>query len=159
MIFYKLKALTHGVVPAVDSKQAAAGHRDYGRHCQVWQCVGSHMGDRRVGGKLQYHYDVLLHLLLKHERTLWKETLMKRQSVKERGKRIIGEEEGRVKGTEEWREEISMRVVAKKKREGRMEKGKKKLYREGQSAKLSVPKTLLIVNKPITMNKQFHTQC
>lgn len=73
-------------MPAVDSEQAAAGHRDDGRHRQVRQCVSSHVGDWRVGGELQYHDDILLHLLLKHEWTLWKETLMKRQSVKERGK-------------------------------------------------------------------------
>lgn len=85
-----VSSLTHGVVPAVDSKQAAAGHRDDGRHCQMRQRIGSHVGDRRVGGELQYHDDVLLHLLLKHEWTLWKETLMKRQSMKERGKGAWG---------------------------------------------------------------------
>lgn len=98
MILDKFKPeapLTHSVVPAVDSEQTAAGHSDNGGHCQVGQCVGSHVGDRRVGRKLQDHDDVLLHLLLKHERTLRKETLMKRQSVKERGK---GSRGGRGKG-------------------------------------------------------------
>lgn len=56
-----------------------------------------------------------------------------------RGEREHGEDKGRVRGTEGWREEISMRVVVKKKkREGRMEIGKIVQGRIKDSAKCQV---------------------
>ena len=45
---------------------------------QMGQGVGGHVGHRGVGRKLQHHDDILLHLVLEHERTLWKETLLSR---------------------------------------------------------------------------------
>lgn len=42
------------------------------------------MSDRRVGGELEHHDDILLHLILKHQWALGKETLV-RQTEKERG--------------------------------------------------------------------------
>ena len=70
--------LTHGVVPAVDGEQAAAGDGDGGGDGEVRQRVGGHVRDGRVGGELEHHDDVLLHLVLKHQRTLGKETLLSR---------------------------------------------------------------------------------
>ncbi len=46
------------------------------------QGVGGYMCYRRIGRKLQHHDDVLLHLVLEHERTLWKETLLSRKEKK-----------------------------------------------------------------------------
>lgn len=98
-----MPGLTDGVVPAVDGKQAAAGDRYGGGHAQVGQRVRSHMSHRRVGGKFQHHDHVLLHLILKHERTLRKETLMKRKKERktetdtqpERKRRTNGGGEGK----------------------------------------------------------------
>lgn len=67
-------------MPAVDSEEPAAGDGDDGGEGQVRQRVGGHVSDGRVGGKLQHHDDILLHLILKHERTLRKETLLNRES-------------------------------------------------------------------------------
>ena len=74
--------LTHGVVPAVDGEQAAAGDGDGGGDGEVRQRVGGHVRDGRVGGELEHHDDVLLHLVLKHQRTLGKETLLSRDREK-----------------------------------------------------------------------------
>lgn len=70
---------THGVVPAVHCEQPAAGHRHHGGDGQVRQCVGRHVCHWRIGRELQHHDDILLHLIFKHERTLWKETLLNRK--------------------------------------------------------------------------------
>lgn len=60
------------------------------------------------------------------------------------GKGSMGKEMGRVRGTEGWREEISMRVVVKKKERVEWKK-EKYMYREGyrtlQSARSPVLKT------------------
>lgn len=58
--------------------------------------VGGDVSDRRVGWKLEHHDDILLHLILKHQRALGKETLV-RQTEKERGK-------GGGAGVWRWRE-------------------------------------------------------
>lgn len=105
-----MSVLTDGVVPAVDSEQAAAGDRHSCRHTQVGQRVGSYVCHRRVGGKFQHHDHILLHLILKHEWTLRKETLMKKKNSKkdrdghsqrgrgEQKERGGKEKEGRMKG-------------------------------------------------------------
>lgn len=88
-----MPGLTDGVVPAVDSKQAAAGDRNDSGHAQVRQRIGSHVRHRRVGGKFQHHDHVLLHLILKHEWTLRKETLMKRKIARKTETDTAREEE------------------------------------------------------------------
>lgn len=70
---------TYCVVPAVHRKQSAAGHGHHGRDGQVGQRVGCHVGHRRVWWELQHHDHILLHLIFKHEWTLWKETLLNRK--------------------------------------------------------------------------------
>lgn len=70
---------TYCVVPPIDSKEPAAGDSHHGRNCQVGQRVGGHVCDRRVWWELQHHYDILLHLIFKHEGALWKETLLSRK--------------------------------------------------------------------------------
>ena len=88
---------TDGVVPAVDGKQTAAGDGDGGGDAEVRQRVGRHVGDRGVGGKLEHHDDVLLHLVLEHQRTLGEETLMrqKRERKRERDRKGEGGKGGR----------------------------------------------------------------
>lgn len=76
--------LTDSVVPPVDSKQAAAGDGDHGGDGKMREGVCRHVRYRRVGRKLQHHDDVLLHLVLEHERTLWKETLLRRREKKKK---------------------------------------------------------------------------
>lgn len=76
-------ALTDCVVPAVDGEQAAARDGNGCWYAEVGERVGGDMGDGRVGGELEHHDDVLLHLILKHQGTLGKETLV-RQTEKER---------------------------------------------------------------------------
>lgn len=88
-----MPVLTDGVVPAVDSEQAAAGDRHGSRHAQVGQSIGSHVCYWRVGGKFQHHDHVLLHLILKHEWTLRKETLMKRKIARKTETDTAREEE------------------------------------------------------------------
>lgn len=51
------------------------------------------MGDGGVGGELEHHDDVLLHLILKHQRALGKETLV-RQTERKKRKGQRGREEG-----------------------------------------------------------------
>lgn len=75
--------LTHCVVPAIDGEQPATRDRDRSGDAEVWQRVGRHMRDRRVGWKLKHHDDILLHLVLKHQRTLRKETLISRKEKEE----------------------------------------------------------------------------
>lgn len=70
---------TYCVVPPVDCKQPAAGDSHHGRNGQVGQCVGCHVCDGGIWWKLQHHYDILLHLIFKHEGALWKETLLSRK--------------------------------------------------------------------------------
>lgn len=88
-----MSVLTNSVVPAVDSEEAAAGDRYGSGHAQVGQRVGGHVRHRRVGGKFQHHDHVLLHLILKHEWTLRKETLMKRKIARKTETDTAREEE------------------------------------------------------------------
>lgn len=75
--------LTDCVVPAVDGEQAAARDGDGCWYAEVGERVGGDVGDGRIGGELEHHNDVLLHLILKHQGALGKETLV-RQTEKER---------------------------------------------------------------------------
>lgn len=77
-------ALTDCVVPAVDGKQAAARDGDGCWYAEVRERVGRHVGDGGVGGELEHHDDVLLHLILKHQRALGKETLVRQTERKKR---------------------------------------------------------------------------
>lgn len=77
--------LTNSVVPSVDGEEAAAGDGDHGGHGEVRQGVGGHVRHGRVGRKLQHHDDVLLHLVLEHERALRKERLLR--GMQRRGNR------------------------------------------------------------------------
>lgn len=43
---------TNSVVPPVDSEQSAAGDGDHSGYGEVGQCVGSHVGHRRIGWEL-----------------------------------------------------------------------------------------------------------
>lgn len=52
------------------------------------------MGYRRVGWKLQNHDHILLHLVLEHERALWKETLLSRREKR----RSVEDSEGGARG-------------------------------------------------------------
>lgn len=73
-------------MPAVDGKQAAARDGDGSWYAEVGERVGGDVGDGRVGGELEHHDDILLHLILKHQGALGKETLV-RQTEKERRRR------------------------------------------------------------------------
>lgn len=75
-------ALTDCIVPAVYSKQTATRDGDGCWYTEVGESVGRNVGDGGVGGELEHHDDVLLHLILKHQRALGKETLV-RQTEKE----------------------------------------------------------------------------
>lgn len=90
--------LTDGVVPPVDSKQAAAGDGDHGGDGKMREGVCRHVRYRRVGRKLQHHDDVLLHLVLEHEGTLRKETLLRRRERKKKKMAVRGGMEGRSGG-------------------------------------------------------------
>lgn len=70
---------TYCVVPSIHCKQPAAGHGHHSGDGQVGQRVGCHMGYWRIWWKLQHHDHILLHLIFKHEWTLWKETLLNRK--------------------------------------------------------------------------------
>lgn len=96
------QALTDCVVPAVDSKQPATCDSDGCWYAEVRERVGCDVSDWRVGGELEHHDDILLHLILKHQRALGKETLV-RQTEKER--RTQGEERraGQDRGRGRWR--------------------------------------------------------
>ena len=87
--------LTHGVVPAVDGEQAAAGDGDGGGDGEVRQRVGGHVRDGRVGGELEHHDDVLLHLLCEHQRRLQEEILLRPMTGREREREPRAEEDGR----------------------------------------------------------------
>lgn len=76
--------LTDCVVPAVYSKQPATRDGDGCRDAEVGQRVGCNVCDGRVGGELEHHDDILLHLILKHQRALGKETLVRQTERKER---------------------------------------------------------------------------
>lgn len=81
-------------MPAVDGEQAAARDGDGCWYAKVGEGVGGDVGDGRVGGELEHHDDVLLHLILKHQGALRKETLV-RQTEKERRRWEEREMEGR----------------------------------------------------------------
>ena len=70
--------LTREAVPLVDGEEAVGSDGDDGGVGQAGLGVGRHMADGGVGGELEHHDDVLLHLVLKHQRTLGKETLLSR---------------------------------------------------------------------------------
>lgn len=70
---------TYCVVPSIHGKEPAAGHGHHRRDGQVGQRVRCHMGYWRIWWKLQHHDHILLHLIFKHEWTLWKETLLNRK--------------------------------------------------------------------------------
>lgn len=84
-------------MPAVDSKQPATRDGDGGWYAEVGERVGCDVSDGGVGGELEHHDDILLHLILKHQRALGKETLV-RQTEKESGTERKGEREGQSKG-------------------------------------------------------------
>lgn len=71
--------LTNVIVPSVDGKYAAAGDRNHCRCGKMGQGVSGNMRNWRIGWKLQHHDDILLHLVLEHERTLREETLLSRR--------------------------------------------------------------------------------
>lgn len=88
--YVSLAPLTYSVVPSIDGKQSAACDSNHSGYGEMGQCVGSHMGYWRIGWKLQHHYDILLHLVFEHERTLWKETLLSRRVKRQNGKKNGG---------------------------------------------------------------------
>lgn len=105
------RALTDCVVPAVDGKQPATCDGDGCWYAKVGERVGRDVSDGGVGRELEHHDDILLHLILKHQWALGKETLV-RQTEKERGTgRKRKREKGRVRtgrlgqrgGAGEWR--------------------------------------------------------
>ena len=75
---------TYCVVPPVHRKQPAAGHRHHRGDGQVGERVGRHVRHWGVWWKLQHHDHILLHLIFKHEWTLWKETLLNRKGGEQR---------------------------------------------------------------------------
>lgn len=111
-------------MPAVDCKQPATRDGDGCWYAEVGECVGCDVCDGGIGGELEHHDDILLHLILKHQRALGKETLV-RQTEKETGtererKREGRGEEGRSEGEErrgEWRRRKRERQMGQ--REGR----------------------------------------
>lgn len=116
-------ALTDCVVPAVDSEQPATCDSDGCWYAEVGERVGRDVSDGRVGGELEHHDDVLLHLILKHQRTLGKETLV-RQTEKERrterkrkGQGKIG---GRGVGMEMWEDRETEQMGQRGKGKGRL---------------------------------------
>lgn len=72
-------------MPAVYGEQPATCDRHGCRYAEVGERVGRNVCHGRVGGKLEHHDDILLHLILKHQRALGKETLV-RQTEKEKGR-------------------------------------------------------------------------
>lgn len=91
-------ALTDCVVPAVDGEQAAARDGDGCWYAEVGERVGGDVGDGRVGGELEHHDDVLLHLILKHQGTLGKETLVRDREREKEGIKSGGGGERQEKG-------------------------------------------------------------
>ena len=79
----------------------------------MWQGVSGHVCYWWIWWKLQHHDDILLHLVLEHEWTLWKETLLSR-----REKRGSVEKDGGVW----WRERSSS---SNRKRKGKEQEVKK----------------------------------
>lgn len=77
-------------MPSVHGKYAVAGDSDHSRYRKMGQRVGRHMRHWRIGWELQHHDDILLHLVLEHERTLWKETLLSRREKR----RNVGKDGG-----------------------------------------------------------------
>lgn len=98
-------------MPAVDGKQPATCDGDGCWYAKVGERVGRDVRDGGVGRELEHHDDILLHLILKHQWALGKETLV-RQTEKERGTgRKRKREKGRARtgrsgqrgGAGEWR--------------------------------------------------------
>lgn len=91
-------------MPAVDGKQTAAGDGDGCWYAEVRERVGRHVGDGGVGGELEHHDDVLLHLILKHQRALGKETLVRQTERKKRkGQRRRDRGRGKERKGKGWR--------------------------------------------------------
>lgn len=100
MVAHHTRTLTDCVVPAVDGEQPTTCDGDGRWYAEVRERVGCDVSDRGVGRELKHHDDILLHLILKHQWALGKETLV-RQTEKERG---TGKEGGgREEGPGEWR--------------------------------------------------------
>lgn len=72
-------------MPAVYGEKPATRDCDGCWYAEVGQRVGRDVCHGRVGGELEHHDDILLHLILKHQRALGKETLV-RQTEKEKRK-------------------------------------------------------------------------
>lgn len=66
--------LTGEAMPPVDCKKAVGGDGDDGRAAQARLSVSGHVDHWRVGGKLQDHDHILLHLIRKHQRSLQGQT-------------------------------------------------------------------------------------
>lgn len=88
-------------MPAVDGEQPATCDGDGCWYAEVWERVGCDVSDGGVRRELEHHDDILLHLILKHQWALGKETLV-RQTEKERGTGEEGRGEGE-EGPGEWR--------------------------------------------------------
>lgn len=84
-------------MPAVYGEQPATCDRHGCWYAEVGERVGRDVCHGRVGGKLEHHDDILLHLILKHQRALGKETLV-RQTEKEKGRERKGKRVGWRKG-------------------------------------------------------------
>ena len=94
-------------MPAVDCEQPATRDGDGRRDAEVGERVGGDVRDGGVGRELENHDDVLLHLILKHQRALGKETLVRQTERKREGQRGGGgqSEEGGKVGEERGGEE------------------------------------------------------
>ena len=62
--------LTSEAMPLVDGEEAVGGDGDDGGIVQARLSVSGYTDHRRVGGKLQHHDYILLHLIRKHQRSL-----------------------------------------------------------------------------------------
>lgn len=104
-------------MPAVDGKQPATCDSDGRWYTEVGERVGCDVSDGGVGGELEHHDDILLHLILKHQRALGKETLV-RQTEKERGTERRTEK-GRARGGRGMEMEVEGDTEQMGQREGR----------------------------------------
>lgn len=87
--------LTGEAVPLVNGEDSVGRDGDDGGAGQAGLGVSRDVHHRGVRGKLQHHDHVLLHLILKHEWALRKETLMKRKIARKPEMDTDGEEEGK----------------------------------------------------------------
>ena len=82
-------------MPLVDGEEAVGSDGDDGGVGQAGLGVGRHMADGGVGGELEHHDDVLLHLLCEHQRRLQEEILLRPMTGREREREPRAEEDGR----------------------------------------------------------------